>query len=228
MRAMLRSRCGRWVATTAACAFVTSGLVLGVASASRALSATNIILDARGSGWYEVDDVARQVETDCKGITDRVSLKIVAPHRSYGDTFNCVDVNGHPASVVPQLLDLAAKQPGVQRRANRVAAIDSALPADQRVGYDVNSMLWSMAAGFDGRCGSADDLKQIRTDLATAANKSPGPESPERWTLIEAVYIAGACPQQLPTLFRSVARLGHADAATAVRETIKQARDSIK
>ena len=62
--------------------------------------------------------------------------------------------------------------------------------------------------------------------MTTAANTIV--ESPERWTLLEAVWIAGVCPEQLSTLLRSVTRLGHPEAATAVKHTIEQARDAIR
>jgi hypothetical protein len=210
-------------------ALVVAGFVVGVVAAGEASSTTDITLDAR-SVVYPVDDVARQIQTDCTGITDRVAIKIVTRHRSFGESFNCVDVNGHAASVVPQLLDLAARQPGVQRQANRVIAIDHALPPEQRAGYGPTppDLAWYLASEAFGRCESADDLKQIRADLATSANRMPVAESPEQWTLIEAVWIAGVCPKQLQTLFRSVTRLGHPDAAAAVKRTIQQARESIK
>jgi len=203
--------------------------VIGSATSSEALSKTVITLDERSS-FTPVEDVARQIEADCKGVTERVAVKIIARDRSFGETFNCVDVNGHPASVVPQLLDLASQQPGVRQRANRLTAIDNALPADQRVGYGPTppDLSWGLAAGAYGRCGSADNVKQIRADLATAASKGASAESPEQWTLIEAVWIAGVCPEQLPTLLRTITQLGHPDAATAVKRTIQQARASVR
>ena len=232
---VLRSRRCIAALRAAVAALVIAVGVVGTATRSEAVSTTVITLDGRSSYW-PVEDVAGQIQTDCKGVTERVTVKFVGRDRSFGATFHCVDVNGHPASVVPELLALASQQPGVRRRANRVAAIDNALRPDQRVGYGPTpaDLAWALATGSDGRCGSADNLKRIRADMTSAANtvvESPEGtyvESPERWTLVEAVWIAGVCPEQLSTLLGSVTRLGHPEAATAVKQTIEQARDSIR
>ena len=99
----------------AAAALVIALGVIGSATSSEALSKTVITLDERSSFTPSRMSHVRLRRT---ARASRASLRsqIIARDRSFGETFHCVDVNGHPASVVPQLLDLASQQPGVRQR----------------------------------------------------------------------------------------------------------------
>jgi hypothetical protein len=62
---------------------------------------------------------------------------------------------------------------------------------------------------------------EIRADLAAAAHATQ--ESPEHWTLVEAVTIAVECPRQLPALYRIVSRAGEPEAAATAKARVQQA-----
>jgi hypothetical protein len=138
--------------------------------------------------------------------------------------FDCDAVRGGTASVAGELLAEAGQHNDAARKAERVIKIQNRLPAGDRTTYDHDLMVWSYATG-DPRwwCGRPLTPKEVQTNMATAA-KQPPPrtETPERWTLIEAVQVAGTCPTRLPTLYRTVRKAGEPAAVAAVEDLINK------
>lgn len=66
-------------------------------------------------------------------------------------------------------------------------------------------------------CARADDLSFRRDEIAQA--KGVG-ENAEHWLRVEAAWIAGACPDRLDALFKTVIAAGQPDAVRVVRAAL--------
>jgi hypothetical protein len=86
-------------------------------------------------------------------------------------------------------------------------------------GREVESLTWYLAAGQPETCSRARNRVEIQNGMTAGARD----ETPEYWTLIEAVLLAGACPDRLDDLYANVTALGYPDAARAVDQYIDQA-----
>jgi hypothetical protein len=193
-------------------------IVAGVSGGSAGASSSTVVTLDEHDGIYPLEDVAQQVKDGCAQ-TDHLTIKVMTRVARFATKFDCIDARAQTTDTIStQLVATAARQNDARKRADRVVAIDHALPVADQVGYERDSMIWSFAAGLSGRCERADRVNEIRADMASAARASN--ETPVRWTIIEAVRIAGACPEQLPVLFRSVSKVGQPEAAEEVARVI--------
>ena len=118
------------------------------------------------------------------------------------------------------LLEEAARHRSAGPRASAVVDLQEALPSTAGLGYEYDSMVWGIASSNGNACRRAASQKQIREGMSMAAQGNQ--ETPETWTLIEAVFLAGVCPAKLPALCRNVAALGNPIAANTVKELVER------
>jgi hypothetical protein len=172
-------------------------------------------------GTHGLTVVVGDVQDSCS-FSDHVTVTVNERSWDLTTTFNCVAVRGGSAATITnRLVTAAGKQNRAAEKADRVVALQNALPPTAGLSYDRDTMIWNFAARKALTCQRAGRPKDISANMAVGAQSSG--ETPEHWTLIEAVLIAGACPRQLPVLFRNVKRIGQPDAATAVARLLRQA-----
>jgi hypothetical protein len=117
------------------------------------------------------------------------------------------------------LVSAARRQNGAATKADLIIALDDKLLPD--VTYDRDSMIWTIATGNWRPCLRAQRPAEIRANMTAAGQAAK--ETPEHWTLVEAVTIVAVCPRQLPALYRNVSRVGEPDAAATAKGLVEQA-----
>lgn len=171
-----------------------------------------------------LQDAVATVEGACAS-TGHLSVRLVTADGESTTDFDCARILGDPEAVAKQLLSRVGRANSAREKASRVAAIQRSLPPEENPTYDEAEMIWSFASGNPKTCSRAGRPRAIRQNMKIAAVANR--ETPERWTLIEAVMLAGACPHRLPVLFRNVRRIGEATAAKQVERRIERALRTI-
>jgi hypothetical protein len=182
--------------------------------------ASTVTLDHR-SGTTLLPDVATMVQRQC-ATSDYVTVAVKGDTSTFRTRFDCIEEgSGPPVTITDQLVATASKHNGAASKADRVLALQEALPSTPGLTFDRDAMIWSFAAGRPMTCQRAERPQEIRSEMAIGAEVNG--ETPEHWTLIEAVMIAGACPRQLPLLFGNVRKIGEPEAAATVARLLQQA-----
>ena len=75
---------------------------------------------------------------------------------------------------------------------------------------------WSYAVRDPGGCSRPRRVSETHRLISKDRN-----ETPEEWTLVEALPIGAACPQRLDDLYAAVRAAGYSDAAQAVRNRMR-------
>jgi hypothetical protein len=195
----------------------TAGALVLDAGPASAWSHT-IELDERHSVVL-LDQVVAEIQRTCQ-TSERVALNVRSRVGRFSTSFDCVLFQGDSAAGIRiQLVAAAGKHNRASAKTDRVIALMQVLLPDQAFGRD--GMIWFTAAGYGARCQGAQRPMEIREQMAAAAQGTH--ETPEHWTLVEAVAIAGVCPRQLPALFRTVSRIGHPEAAATVKHRLDAA-----
>jgi hypothetical protein len=168
-----------------------------------------------------LDDVVAQIDRACDE-SPRVPVRVVSGDDAFEVSFDCARIQAdRPAAIHAELLNGVADFHDARRRAERVVAVDRALPREHRVGYQRDWMVWSFAGGKTEACRWAHRPRVIRQNMESAASASW--ETPERWTMVEAVKLVGDCPDRLDDLYDNVRRIGEPEAAQAVERRIERA-----
>jgi hypothetical protein len=168
-----------------------------------------------------LDDVVTQFSTACNE-SPRVPVRVMSGEDEFEVRFECDRIQAdRPDAIRAELLHGVADLHDARERADRVVAVDRALPRADRVGYVRDWMVWSFAGRDPETCRRARQPRTIRTSMAQAAASNR--ETPERWTMVEAVLLAGACPDRLEDLYENVRRVGEPEAARAVERRIERA-----
>ena len=218
--------------TTTARVSVGIGVVLacaGTAAPSAALAGGNQLRSHRHETTISVDErvtarelaaVVGQVQKACVTV-DRVRFKVRTRTDTFTTLFDCAALPADStAEITAQLVATAGKYRRAATKADRVIAVQQALPPTPGLTYERDRLLWSFAASDPATCQRAAHPNAIREAMAAAARANN--ETPEHWTLIEAVMLSGACPSQLPVLFRNVTVTGQPQAAASVALLLTQ------
>ena len=218
------------------------GLVLGttvLASQAKAAPISHrITLDARRAG-LELNYVTHQIQRSCRidhhvivNNVRSVTVRVRSRVGNWATTFACVKVRDDLDAIERQLVAAAAPHNHAKAKARRLLTIQHRLlrfapdlrpvPDTSGLTYGPRDLLvWSFSTGDPLTCQRAGRPREIREMMAEGARVNH--ETPEHWTLIEAVMLAGACPDRLPVLFRNVSKIGEPEAATAVKRLLEQA-----
>ena len=156
---------------------------------------------------------------------DIVTTVVKLPRGAFSTRTDCRESDDVAAERIEQrLVRQAGRFNDAVAKAAVVERLENALQSE--LGYEVSpnrvsQLIWSFAIGSPETCRRATDRQQIQESMSAVADR----ETPERWTLIEAVLLAGACPNRLEDLYANVEALGHPEAAMAVRAKIDAAME---
>jgi hypothetical protein len=174
-----------------------------------------------GSGSPEMASVGKVALEKCGDDHARVRVAVEFPHRRVEATVNCDELRRTgPSGVATALLASSADVNDSATKAARVIAIQHALPwTTTPPPYDHDLLAWGLVRG-DGSCRSNNDLAWVRKNIPDGMQHG---ETVGDWTRIEAVLIAGVCPDRLQDLYGNVAAAGYPGVARAVRAEIEHA-----
>jgi hypothetical protein len=131
-------------------------------------------------------------------------------------TFKCSTIQGSEAAAEAALVTSVAKQNGAAGRAASMIRFWRALGVQAE--FTEPDLTWMLAIMKPSEnCVRADDLSFRREEIAEARVAG---ENAEHWLRVEAGWIAGACPDRLDVLFKTVIAAGQPDAVRAVRATL--------
>lgn len=200
-----------------------AGALIGVvvftcAAAAPAFAFSHIITVDQRLAVNELDDVATEVLRTCATSED-VRLQVQTPRRTLSVDFWCSTTK---QATVDELAHRIASNFSVRDdaggKADRVIALRTAFFPEWGP-QDRDSLIWSAATnGRHRRCTRDMNESKVRQDMASAARASG--ESPERWTFVEGVDLAGFCPERLPEFYATVRRAGEPAAAKAVKRQL--------
>jgi hypothetical protein len=202
-------------------AVTTMALSLGLGSAAGAADKPSLTIDQR-SVSYTLDDVVTEVQGACAPHPDEeLTLHVQEPTYTFSSDIVCSAALAFSDKFIRQpLVKKAGLYKNARQRADTVIDLQESLPPTDGLTYDRNELIWSFARGEGFACVRAQSQKQIKQDTATAAQTNN--ETPEHWTVIEAVRDAGECPEKLPDLYRNVAALGNPTAANTVKQLLER------
>ena len=147
----------------------------------------------------------------CPLSTGRVTLNLSTS--DLRRTFECSTIRESEAAAEAALAASVADQNDAASRAASMIRFWRALgvPAEDTEA----GLTWILAiVKSNFGCARADDLSFRRDQIAQA--KGVG-ENAEHWLRVEAGWIAGACPDRLDALFKTVIAAGQPDAVRVVR-----------
>jgi hypothetical protein len=201
---------------------MSSGLAVAVACvtiltcgvASPAIAFTHVITVDQRAVVIPLDDVAAEVLRTCATSED-VTLKVQTPGGNVSQHFWCSTAKKATVEALAhRIANALSVRDGAGRKADRIIALRTTFfPEWGR--QDRDSLVWSVATGNSVRCTRDLIASKVRRDMASAARA--GGESSEHWTLVEAVDLAGFCPERLPGFYATVRRVGEPAAAKAVK-----------
>ena len=205
----------------AAGAVTVVALSFGLGSAAGAAEKPTVSLDQRKVA-FTLDGVVSEVQETCQSSgADEVTVEVLQPTYHFSKNLICSAALSQPENYIEApLLAKAGQYKHAKQRADTVISLQESLPPIDGLTYDRNELIWSFARGEDFACVRAQSQKQIKQDMTTAAQSNN--ETPEHWTIIEAVRDAGECPEKLPDLYRNVAALGNPTAANTVRQLLER------
>jgi hypothetical protein len=191
---------GRWL--SASVVLLLSGAVPAVSAialTARAATAWSHTIDVdQRRALTPLDLLVPEIERTCQ-TSEQVTVKVTSRFGEFATTVGCDSVKGHgSASIATKLVQAAAGQNRAAAKADRVIALHQKLIPDEP--FDRDEMIWALATGNGLTCERAKRPSDIRKQMAIANQAAA--ETPEHWTLVEAVWIAGACPQHLPALYQ--------------------------
>jgi hypothetical protein len=147
----------------------------------------------------------------CPKATGRVTLDL--SESRIRRTFKCSTIRASESVVVAALVAAVANENDAAGRAASMSRVARRLGVRAKGPQDgVTWILAVMKSNSD--CDRADDLSFRRDEIAEA--KVAG-EDAEHWLRVEAGWIAGACPDRLDALFKTVTAAGQPDAVRVVR-----------
>jgi hypothetical protein len=155
--------------------------------------------------------IVPQLRHECPNPKGRVTLDLSTS--GIRRTFTCSTIQGSETVAEAALAASVAKLNGAGGRAASMIRFWRALGV--RAEDTEAGVTWELAimkSNFG--CDHADDLGFRRNEIAEA--KGVG-ENAEHWLRVEAGWIAGACPDRLDALFKTVIAAGQPDAVRAVR-----------
>ena len=169
---------------------------------------------------FALGTVVTEVHDACaKTPTDTLNVEVQEPTSAFSVEIDCAAALVSTYSGIQQpLVQAAAIHRRAGERADRAVALQDSLPPANGLTYDRDQLVWSLAASNGLACERAQSPKQIQQGMADSAQA--GLETAEHWTLIEAVFLEGACPDKLPDLYRNVAELGNPTAANTVKALV--------
>jgi hypothetical protein len=201
------------------CCAAAAAVAASTFTAPRASAWTHTIHVDQRRAFTTIDQLVPEIERTCQ-TSEQVTVAVRTRFGRFGRTFNCdARTTGDSVSVGHQLAQAAARQNRAAVKADRAIALDQELTPDMTFGRD--ELIWGLAAGNGRACKRAKRPAEIRKQMASASRATG--ETPEHWTLLEAAYVGGVCPQRLSALFENVARIGQPDAAAAAERLVKQA-----
>jgi hypothetical protein len=203
-------------------ALAVAAMPFGVGSAANAAEKPTLTIDQHTS-QYTLDDVVNDVHDACAPHPDEdLKLTVREPTYTFTTDIVCSAALAFPDKFIrAPLVKEASQHQDAGKRARAVGDAYEALPPVSGVGYDYDRTVWALAARDPARCRTAETQTKIRDNMNSSIQASrdqePG-ESPAHWTLVEALWAMGACPERLPALYKNIAALGNPIAA----ETVKQ------
>jgi hypothetical protein len=204
----------RW-ATIGALLAVT--LPFGLDAAATAAEKPTLTIDQR-KVQYQLDDAVSEVSRACAAHVDE-DLEVIVREPTYDFSVDIVCSAGlaMPDTFIrAPLVKQASRHQDAGKRARAVGDAYEALPPVDRLGYDYDGWVWSIAARDPGRCRKAESRRNIQDNMRSSVEALDSGESPAHWTLVEAFWALGMCPDRLPALYENVAALGNPIAARTV------------
>jgi nitrite reductase/ring-hydroxylating ferredoxin subunit len=196
-----------------------AAFLLVTGSPAHAAQKPKITLDQRKAA-YTLDDAIARVRTACEPHPDKdLVIDVREPTYDFSITIVCSAGLAMPDKFIRQpLVAAASSHRDAGARANAVVDLQEALPPAEGLGYEHDEMVWAIAGSNGVACRRAQSQQQILRSMSEAAQANR--ETPEHWTLVEAVFLTGVCPDKLPDLYENVAALGNPIAAQAVKQMI--------
>jgi Rieske Fe-S protein len=167
---------------------------------------------------YVLEDVVHEVHDACVPQPDaNLTVTVRQPTYEFSTEIVCSAALSDANKFIKEpLVKRASQHQDAAKRARAVGDAQEALPPVDGIGFDYDGSVWSLAAHDPARCRKAETQKTIRKNIKSAIQSTT--ESAAHWTLVEAMWALGACPDRLPALYKNVAALGNPIAA----ETVKQ------
>jgi hypothetical protein len=198
-------------------AWVVALVVVGMVACSDGHD--DVVVTYADSSRLGFDAVAEGARNACRSRIDGVRIEIRA--LKVRRRFDCDDVRSTNGYVTQAAL--AYDVGDVNDAALRAARYFALQQNVEGAAYEpVDSLTWLFATtkpGSRGTCNRARDPDEVRANLQTVR----GRETPEQWTVVEAVMIAVTCPDRLDDLYATVSEVGHGDAARRARARIEKA-----
>jgi hypothetical protein len=169
---------------------------------------------------FGLETVVSEVHDACaKTPTDNLNVEVHEPTSAFSIEIDCAAAVADAYTGAQQpLVKAAATHRDAGERADRAINLQDSLPPTDGLTYDRDQLVWGFAASNGMACARAQSPRQIQQGMAESAQA--GLETAEHWTLIEAVFLEGDCPDKLPDLYRNVAALGNPTAANTVKELV--------
>jgi hypothetical protein len=169
---------------------------------------------------FDLHTVVIEIHDRCAQIpAEKLNVEVDEPASNFSLEIDCAAAVADAYTGVQQpLVKAAATHRDAGKRADRAITLQDSLPPTDGLAYDRDQLIWGFAASNGMACARAQSPKQIQQGMAESAQA--GLETAEHWTLIEAVFLEGACPDKLPDLYRNVAALGNPTAANTVKELV--------
>jgi hypothetical protein len=204
------------VAVTVARMTLMVGVIVGMVAGCAGGGGTPVV---RHPDPYQLDFAAQQMRTACRSGVDAV--KVVLERPPVERRFACDEVRATAGFVVQtgmferlrDINDAAAK-------AARYRAFASEVQAGQQ---SYEELIAAFAIGRSLKCERPEAPTEIRSHMAVVEN-----ETPEEWTLYEAVRLAVDCPERLDDLYANVAKAGEPQAARRAEAKMNRAADKLE
>jgi hypothetical protein len=157
-----------------------------------------------------IADAVQSVVGDC--VTPRSRIAVGVPGDAH--EYSCAGIRG--AALRGDLDALLRRHPERVKIGDRLAEL-YALALGEPVDHQRReSIEWMAVVRPGGLCSRARSRSDVRRLVPRARD-----ETPEHWTLVEALPLGAACPQRLDDLYAAVSAAGYPDAANAVRDRMR-------
>lgn len=185
-------------------------VVVILVGCSRGPSRPSVTIGSPDHGLYSVDMVVHRLRQACPASKGNVALHLVDANVRH--TFTCAAVREPVNRIEALLVQAVVANRSAAARADKIISFEEALG----VSYWTRAELtWRLATAFsDFSCAKASGVTWRRDQIAEA--RAVG-ENATHWLKVEAAYVAGACPDRLEVLYKTVIQAGQPAVVTAVR-----------
>jgi len=165
-------------------------------------------VDVADSG--SIDEAIRMALTFCPGTAGRMSVRLPGDVRAY----SCDSIRR--GALRDDLQSFLRSHVAGAKNGDRFVELNAMARGTPDNGRVRGALEWSYAVRDPGGCSRPRRVSETHRLISKDRN-----ETPEEWTLVEALPIGAACPQRLDDLYAAVRAAGYSDAAQAVRNRMR-------